>query len=133
MLTRPGKWLKYPINIGLRDVIWCKLTSILVETPINCNGSHPKRGEIRFTKASIPLHERSRRLDYSVKALGIYQSKSAAYVTEALKEPTVSTQAVEKFLIKSAEFLTDKKHPARVRGRAGSIDLWAGPELIQRD
>jgi AcrR family transcriptional regulator len=66
------------------------------------------------------------------KALGKYLSGPVAYVGEAMQEPT-ARRAVEMFLTKSAEFLTDKNNPGGCMVVQGALSCGQGAELIQRE
>jgi AcrR family transcriptional regulator len=66
------------------------------------------------------------------KALGKYLSGPVAYVGEAMREPT-ARRAVEMFLTKSAEFLTNKNNPRGCMVVQGALSCGQGAELIQRE
>lgn len=66
------------------------------------------------------------------KALGKYLAGPVAYVTEAMKEPT-SRQVVEKFLTKSAEFLTNPNNPRGCMIVQGALSCGQGAKLIQQE
>lgn len=66
------------------------------------------------------------------KALGKYLAGPVAYVAEAMKEPT-SRQVVEKFLTKSAEFLTNPNTPRGCMIVQGALSCGQGSELIQQE
>ncbi len=66
------------------------------------------------------------------KALGKYLSGPVAYVGEAMRQPTARA-AVEMFLTKSAEFLTDKNTPPGCMVVQGALSCGQGAELIQRE
>lgn len=66
------------------------------------------------------------------KALGKYLSGPVAYVAEAMSEPT-ARQVVEKFLTKSAEFLSDKNHPHGCMIVQGALTCGQGSEQIQHE
>lgn len=66
------------------------------------------------------------------KALGKYLAGPVAYVSVAMKEPT-SRQVVEKFLTKSAEFLTNPNTPRGCMIVQGALSCGQGSELIQRE
>ncbi len=66
------------------------------------------------------------------KALGKYLAGPVAFVTEAMKEPT-SRQVVEKFLISSAEFLTNPDNPRGCMIVQGALSCGHSSELIQQE
>ncbi len=66
------------------------------------------------------------------KALGKYLAGPVAFVTEAMKEPT-SRQVVEKFLISSAEFLTNPDNPRGCMIVQGALSCGQSSELIQQE
>lgn len=66
------------------------------------------------------------------KALGKYLAGPVAYVAEAMKEPT-SRQVVEKYLTKSAEFLTNPNNPRGCMIVQGALSCGQGSELIQQE
>lgn len=66
------------------------------------------------------------------KALGKYLAGPVAYVAEAMNEPT-SRQVVEKFLTRSAEFLTSPNNPSGCMIVQGALSCGPGSELIQRE
>jgi len=66
------------------------------------------------------------------KALGKYLAGPVAYVAEAMKEPT-SRQVVEKFLTKSAEFLTSPNSPRGCMIVQGALSCGQGAELIRQE
>ena len=66
------------------------------------------------------------------KALGKYLAGPVAFVTEAMKEPT-SRQVVEKFLISSAEFLTNPDNPRGCMIVHGALSCGQSSELIQQE
>ncbi len=66
------------------------------------------------------------------KALGKYLSGPVAYVGEAMQQPTARA-AVEMFLTKSAEFLTDQNSPRGCMVVQGALSCGQGAELIQRE
>lgn len=66
------------------------------------------------------------------KALGRYLSGPVAYVSEAMQQPTAK-QAVEMFLTKSAEFLTNPVNPGGCMIVQGALSCGQGTELIQQE
>ena len=66
------------------------------------------------------------------KALGKYVWGPAAYVAEALKEPT-ARRVVEVFLTKSAELLTNKDNPCGCMIVQGALTCGQSAELIQQE
>jgi len=66
------------------------------------------------------------------KALGKYLAGPVAYVAEAMKAPTARA-AVEKFLTKSAEFLTDQNNPGGCMVVQGALTCGQGSELIRQE
>ncbi|MFZ3087365.1 MAG: TetR/AcrR family transcriptional regulator [Methylotenera sp.] len=66
------------------------------------------------------------------KALGKYLAGPVAYVAEAMNEPT-SRQVVEKFLTKSAEFLTNPNTPRGCMIVQGALSCGQGSESIQQE
>ncbi len=66
------------------------------------------------------------------KALDRYLSGPVAYVGEAMRQPTARV-AVEMFLTKSAEFLTDKNTPGGCMVVQGALTCGQGAVLIQQE
>jgi AcrR family transcriptional regulator len=66
------------------------------------------------------------------KALGKYLAGPVAYVAEAMNEPT-SRQVVEKFLTKSAAFLTNPNNPRGCMIVQGALSCGQDSELIQQE
>jgi AcrR family transcriptional regulator len=66
------------------------------------------------------------------KALGKYLSGPVGYFAEAMKQPT-ARQAVEMFLTKSAELLTNKNNPQGCMVVQGALSCGQGADLIQRE
>lgn len=66
------------------------------------------------------------------KALGRYVSGPVAYVGEAMRQPTARA-AVEMFLTKSAEFLTDQNTPRGCMIVQGALSCGQGAALIQEE
>jgi AcrR family transcriptional regulator len=66
------------------------------------------------------------------KVLGKYLAGPVAYVADAMNEPT-SRQVAEKFLTKSAVFLTDPTTPRGCMIVQGALSCGQGSELIQQE
>jgi len=64
------------------------------------------------------------------KALTRYMAGPVAYVAEAMQQPTAK-QAAERFLTRSAEFLSNKHHPRGCMIAIGSLFAGEGSEQVQ--
>jgi len=65
------------------------------------------------------------------KALARYMAGRVAYVAEAMQQPTAK-QAAEKFLTRSAEFLSNQHNPRGCMIAIGSLFSGEGSEQVQR-
>ena len=70
--------------------------------------------------------------DLFSKALSRYMAGPVAYVAEAMSEPTAK-QVAQKFLTKSAEFLSNKSNPRGCMIAIGTLFSGEGSEKIQRE